>query len=234
MNQLISDIVEVAYKVYYKKTMKKAILQFIKDSHYRVFSTSKELDKWAIYLNNNFETDRSDLYQFPQKALDMYCGNMSKHINYYLRTGELIRYIPEIELTLDALITSIDIAIKNNILQEDILGVRWVKTKYMETYIGVTNKDIKKGHIYTDRGYISTSLWSSYIGQYKNEKRILHEHVVFLIKIPKGTHGVYVEHDIRPREEYEFILGKESQFLVEEIYFFLNRPFIITCKLVIK
>lgn len=221
---------EIVFRIYYQLILRRIVKKLSEEGSYHIFYKPSEIKEWSSL---HYTVDECTRYmeKTPKYALDMYCGNSSKHINYYLRTGRLLRPIRDLTEVLKRDIKLLDIVMKDNILSEDILTIRWIEAQYIETVIDRSLTDMKEGQIYIDKGYTSTSLWILYIGQYEGLIRTLSSHVLFLIKIPAGTHGIYLE-DINPRAEYEFLLERGSKFFIEKIYCLLNRPLIIICRIV--
>ena len=222
---------EIIFRIYYRLTLKRIVKKLSMKSSHHIFDEPSKISEWSSLLKQTIDEDTIYMEKTPKYAVDMYCGTFSKHINYYLCTGGLLRPIPDLDEVLKRDIKLLDIVMKDNILQENILATRWIEAQYIETTIGCSLTDIKEKDIYIDKGYSSTSLWISYIGQYEEQVRKPSTHVLFLIKIPTGIHGIYME-DINPRAEYEFLLEKGLKFFVEKIYRLLNRPSIIICRVI--
>ena len=222
---------EFVFRIYYRLILRRIVKKLSEEGSYHIFYEPSKIKEWSSLLNYTVDEYTRYMGKTPKYALDMHCGNFSKHINYYLRTGRLLHPIRDLIEVLKRNIKLLDIVMKDNILSEDILAIRWIKAQYIETVIGRSLTDIKEGRIYIDKGYTSTSLWISYIGQYEGQIRKLSTHVLFLIKIPAGSYGIYLE-DINPRAEYELLLERGTKFFIEKIYRLLNRPLIIICRIV--
>ena len=82
-------------------------------------------------------------------------------------------------------ITRLDNILSDKKLDENTVAVHWLKKKF-ESYFGITLHSIRKDSVYFYKGYLSTSVWINYIGQYNMVPRNINDHVLLLLKVPKG------------------------------------------------
>lgn len=212
--------------------------QSIKDEgKYHVFYNVEEITKWSSLQNNKVaEPIPYTLYPFDtsvKDALRCYCGFESIDVNYYLRNKKTLR--PCLDRTsrierIKEYIKKIDGVIEERKLNEDLLVVKWVKSAYLQDNLGI-KRHVKKEDVYLDRGYLSTSMWLHYIGKYDMVPRDISKHTLFVIKVPKGTNCVYVEGHISNRDEYELLIHRGCNLIVEKTYNILFKPLVVVCRI---
>lgn len=240
----ISAINELIAKRIYKKALAKESALIEKAGKYNVFKTIESIDKWIDEDNNvvaspikretNYWSeecyDSKDIYEM----LEMYSGYKSENINHFLRLNKPIHaWISKFEIEdTKEYISKIDAEMQQRVLHCNALVIRWVHLFNIPMCIGCQLSEIKIGRKYTDHGYMSSSLYLHYIGSYDEiAPREINQHILLLLKLPIGSHGIYVNKDISDRDEYEYIINRNTTFTVEKIYYKLFRPFILVCKI---
>ena len=128
-------------------------------------------------------------------------------------------------------ITRLDNILSDKKLDENTVAVHWLKKKF-ESYFGITLHSIRKDSVYFYKGYLSTSVWINYIGQYNMVPRNINDHVLLLLKLPKGINGIYVEGDISNRDEYELLIHRGCYLKIKRIQYVLFKAFLIVFEVV--
>nr|DAI00476.1 MAG TPA: ADP-ribosyltransferase exoenzyme [Caudoviricetes sp.] len=240
----ISAINELIAKHIYKKALAKESILIEKAGMYNVFNTIESIDKWVDEDNNvvaspiKRETnywdekcyDTKDLYEM----LEMYSGYKSENINHFLRLNKPIHaWNSEFEIEdTKKYISKIDTEMHQRALHCNVLAIRWVHLFNVPMCMGCQLSDIKIGRKYTDYGYMSSSLYLHYIGSYdETAARVINQHILLLLKLPAGSHGIYINKEISDRNEYEYIIDRNTTFTVEKIYYKFSRPLILVCKI---
>lgn len=227
------------YRKAYRIIIDQEVKHIKKERIYRIFSNIDSIIRWANSPSNKVAKPIQfipySINNNIKDALRLYCGFESIDINYFLRNDKILRFVCDIEARIEGLkqyIIKIDSVIKERKLNQNILVVRWIKSQYIYSCLGVELDKIKKESIYLDKGYLSTSIFVYYIGEYDTIPRDISKYTLLLIKVPKGTNAVYVEGHISDREEYELLLHRGCYLKIERIYNVLFRPFIIICKII--
>lgn len=171
------------------------------------------------YLNDYMNYD--ELSEEKMAVLEGYTGQLYTPINNHLRFGEelpsplkeqVLNAIDTLTKTLDEHQTPFNMV---NVRSSDIkevmealnvhnindLSDKWTSEKVKKLLVGMD---------YTDKGFVSTSISHEYLDDYTG----IHQ----IIKIPKGTKGMYVEEisTFTGMGEYEYILNRDTKFIIED------------------
>jgi hypothetical protein len=211
--------------------LKKITKMLAKLGEYRFFSTEQEICLW-IEQNKNIVSSGNDAKQI--EALEWYAGYWAEKINSWLRIGKVINCWDQNwgVQKVQQMIHQIEKVMQNTKLKENIITVRWVRINHFHYCFKDRFCNLKAGNSYTDNGFLSTSLLFSYCGDYDGGNRDLRKNMLLIIKVPINTVGFY--NAANNRSEFEFIIEKGSQILIEKIYRLFFKPFIILCKIVPK
>ena len=189
---------------------------------YLIFNSLEKIANWVNLPHNNviidIDKNNSDNEKNPHDAIAAYCGYVHIYINRFLRNKDsnnnfAIDYIDKMN----------EVLVKSSTV-DDIIVVRWVSV-----YDEILKK--KEGEKHEENGYLSTSLLFPYIGKYDHEQqRDISNFALLIIKIPKHTRAIYVEH-ISKRHEYELVIDKVKTLTIERIYKKFLKPYVIVCKI---
>lgn len=177
---------------------------------------SKQLQEWETdyYEHNN----KVNLTEDEIVALDNYGEGAYEAINAVERFGEdLEQYqkvlkaygAEEMEKAKEAT-EHLSSAINKFDLDEDIVVHRAVRDA---SYITGSDNSIEAlqnmvGEVYTDKGYVSTSL------KYQSKFAGMRDDAVHMeITVPKGSNGALID-DYVAKDEYEFLINRNQQFVV--------------------
>lgn len=206
----------------YNRVMNHKLMDISENGKYMVFRNVDAIEVWQKEAENivpslGFSKEGAD-------ALRCYCGYMHKGINGLLRKSESndcwIKYIK-----------CISSEMVDRELHGEILVSRWVHLKIIQECFGEKLKKIRAGNTYTDLGYMSTSLLSNYMGCYDCWPRDISKYILMLIKVSRRTTGIHIPKAISDRNEYELILNKGQNVLIEKIFYKFSSPFILVCKI---
>jgi hypothetical protein len=201
------------------------IKSLFKDSSqngYKYFLNPKDIKDWGDSYDRYF----SDLWQrmnrlevanemaFEWETLKFYTGYKSLELNKLLR-GENVYFQDQCYDRIETLANCIE----KFSLHENVIVIRRIKNKHW-------NSLIKKGSIFTDKAFLSTSLNMNYRkdinGNYSNFKN----ETIILFKVPKGTKACYIE-SVSKREEFELLIQKGSRYKIEKTRLFLGNRIVI-------
>jgi hypothetical protein len=211
--------------------LKKITKILYNSGEYRFFSNEQEIFLW-LEQNKNIVFSNMDDKQI--EAVQWYAGYWAEKINTWLRTGVVIncndqdwgvKKVQQIILHLENLM-------QRTKLKENIITVRWIHINNFYNCFKDNFCNLKVGKTYIDNGFLSTSLLLSYCGAYDSGIRDLCKYILLIIKVPSNTIGFY--NNVADRDEFEFIIEKEQQILIEKIYHFLFKPFIVVCRIIPK
>ena len=78
-------------------------------------------------------------------------------------------------------------------------------------------KSKKVGDVLVDKAFLSTSLNINYRLNYQSEEEKLNNEALCIIKVPKGTNGVYIQNALegKRKDEYEILFNRETQLEIE-------------------
>ena len=183
------------------KSVKKTALPFT------TFDKASEAQTWAETQKGMF----FDIDEEESVALDKYKRNSSyyKDINSYLRgagkpTDEFFVEKFKDDNERNAFVATIDKAMKNNVMPEDVLVYRAMESKVIP----------KGAKGFTDKGFMSTSLSKDngqrFTGFVKDNGGTP---AIIEMKIPKGKNGIYLEH-LWDNGEAEILLPRNSSFKI--------------------
>ncbi|MDC1809055.1 ADP-ribosyltransferase [Bacteroides uniformis] len=238
----ISGIKEAIAKRIYKRVLAKESALIQGEGKYIVFRSVESIDKWSeedgnivaspIERETNYWSnecyDSKDLYEM----LEMYCGYKNESINHFLRMNKPLHSWNgefEIEDTLKY-ISKIDSEMQKRKLHCNLLTVRWVHLDNIQKCLGCQLSEIKPGQECIDRGYMSTSLYLHYTGEYDIAPKKMRHEILLLLKLPIGNNGIYIRKEISNRNEYEYLINRGTSFVIEKVYYRFFRPFIIVCQ----
>lgn len=211
------------------------LISHLKNGGYKVFSEYETINSWALDCGNltSKKIDRECRWKKSdtEYAFEYYAGYGSEVINRILRDSSYEvdasineRYTHYIEL--------IDIELNNRLLHENIVAVRWINYYSCVSCLGVPFENIKKGIFCVDKGYMSTSLYFYYVGEYDYIPRDLSQSILMILEIPKGVKGIFLSASLSERDEYEFLIERGQTILIKEIIYHFNHAGIIIGKIV--
>jgi len=168
---------------------RKETSQIKKEGKFKMFNNPTLMDKWGEADSNYFEKSRVIA---------------SNNINNWLRNNNESSYDKTIKDSLDYLINSF-------IIKDDIIVVRRI-------YQALKVKSKKVGDVLVDKAFLSTSLNINYRLNYQSEEEKLNNEALCIIKVPKGTNGVYIQNALeegKRKDEYEILFNRETQLEIE-------------------
>jgi hypothetical protein len=225
----IDIIIQKVLKFQRNRILKKIAEMLSKSGEYRFFSNEQEIFLW-LQENKDIIFSSKDVEQ--KDALAWYAGYWAEKVNSWLRVGNVINYNGEHNWGIQKvqqMIHQIESAMQNSKLEENIIVVRWVYVKHFHYCF---KGNLKAGKIYVDNAFLSTSLLFSYCGTYDGGgDRDLRTDMLLIIKVPSNTIGIYNTID---RSEFEFIIERGQQILIEKVYRYFLKPFIVICRIIPK
>ncbi|MFK7100960.1 ADP-ribosyltransferase [Flavobacterium oreochromis] len=193
------------------KEINKLINFDFKPNNYKYFECIEKIEKWennhSSYFQNlqklirNCTATKKQIFEI--ETFELYCGYYSKNINNHLRGITINEYYNSIILQLDDYISKFS-------SNENLIAVRRVPNKYI-------GKNFSKNKIFKENGFLSTSLNLNFRLDYDSIYKPLVNESLLIIKIPKGTKGVYLENIVPPKKqkkEYEFLIARNQTFKV--------------------
>ncbi len=222
MNQIGNNIKNWIFEFVFKIAIFILIKKDLVPNNYKYFCNKKEIDDWGITFNNYFlkkeaklkTPDATEEDKKEMKTLSYYTGYIGEQMNGLLR-GDKEYIFPD-------LIEHIEILSKliNKFkLSNNVIVVRRVPCKYIDN-------NVKKGYIYTDNGFVSTSLNLSYRLNHESIFCPLKNEALIILKIPNGTNACYIE-QVSNRGEYELILQKKTKMIIEKNIIILGNRIIL-------
>jgi ADP-ribosyltransferase exoenzyme len=155
-------------------------------------------------LGKNINNMKSDLSPSESQSILNYTGSQSSIINESARKGK-----PE---EAGEIIQHLDNAISKSTLTKDVILHRGANYAALGKELAMTilqgNPKDAVGATIQDDGFMSTSLGAA--SRFKSD-------VVFQIKAPKGTTGMYVEEHTATMGEHEVILPRGTKMKVEDV-----------------
>ena len=207
------------------------ISQINAEGKYKIFNNPIIMNKWGQEASLYFEESREicSMGYIHNESIEaknrkeelehikLYCGFSDKNINNWLRNNSDTCYNKSIKNSLDRLINRFEI-------KDNIIVVRRI---YDKNKI----KQLKVKDIFSDNAFLSTSLDINYRLNYNCEKRKLYKEAICIIKVPKGTNGVYIQNALeedKRKNEYEVLFNRETLLKVEyKIKIFSNYLFVL-------
>ena len=197
---------------------KEKISQIDKEGRFKMFNNPTLMNKWGEADSKYFEKSRNIasmgyIYNESEeekrrkkeiKHINLYCGYSDEVINNWLRNNNEFSYDRTIKDSLDYLINSF-------IIKDDTIVVRRI-------YQALKVKDKKVGDVLVDKAFLSTSLNINYRLNYQSEEEKLNNEALCIIKVPKGTNGVYIQNALeegKRKDEYEILFNRETQLEIE-------------------
>jgi hypothetical protein len=197
---------------------RKETSQIKKKRKFKIFNNPTLMDKWGEADSNYFEKSRviASKGYIPNETqeekrrkkelrdIGLYCGYSDNNINNWLRDNSAFCFDKSIKDSLDNIINS-------SIIKDDIIVVRRI-------YQALKVKDKKVGDVLADKAFLSTSLNINYRLNYQSEEEKLNNEALCIIKVPKGTNGVYIQNALeegKRRDEYEILFNRETQLEIE-------------------
>lgn len=212
-------IQNLIFEYRFKRVLTDLIKNDFDPNKYKYFATEQGIDEWAsdynayfhqkIIAKNNLKAN-DDLKEL--ETFSFYSGYTGEQINDLLR-GKSYRLDYNI---LIEYVERIDKAISKFSLQENQVAIRRLSCNYL-------NSSLKKGSIFLDKGFLSTSLNLSYRLDNEGNVSPLCNEALIIIKIPKVTNSIYIK-EISGRDEYELLLQRDTRLQIERnINVFNNR-----------
>jgi hypothetical protein len=208
--------------------------------NYKEFQTSEEADAWAWKNYADILTPGEENVEY--MSVFYYTGSMSRKWNSVLRRhpsiesgdfeksagrefcsdGEQIRRIKEVNAVL-----------RRHYIPENIVVYRYTHAKVMKHLCAQSG--IKKGTIFADKGFFSTTLIKELLGNFASK----HECDCLLkIYLPNGLQGAYValKNPLTRLNEQEILLPPNTKFEIVKIHraFWFCKPKLIECKAVLE
>ena len=136
-------------------------------------------------------------------------------MNNLLRGKQTVMFPELIERRIETLSKSLlNFRLKDNL----IVIRRFPKSEF--------NPKLKKGDLYCEKGFLSTSLNLSSRLDTESNYRPINNEVLMLLKVPKGTNACYIE-QISNRQEYELIIQKGKKIKIERNLRIINNRIVI-------
>lgn len=199
----------------------------IKEKHTKIKSNVKPFNKeeWLEKLNKNSEDDSLNkidnnfkrwldkVTDDEEKAVRVYTGAYYRAMNGYLRglesfDGEELQIVKEMNRLCKSALDKADspeLIVRRGSNTESLNGMLGSDFKFN----GLTLKDDVeklKGKVAGDKGFLSTTPFVR--GGFGGD-------VNYIIKVPEGSKGVYVDEISKHKGEKEFLLNCGSKFLIE-------------------
>ena len=203
-------------------------------NNYTFFTSPEEINHWGSkyvdYFNGKekeyndsifYESTHQREISYPHAVFNWYCGWHYIHINNYLRG-----FSAEGENKRINIITN---EIKKFVLEQEIVCVRRVSNTFFEEYL-LNNQRLKKGVIFSDEAFVSTSLDIFYRKDKNSNYKSLENETLMILKLKKSTCAIYLE-PVSKREEYELLLKNGIEFVIERTKnIFGNKIVVARCK----
>lgn len=150
-------------------------------------------------------------------AIKRYTGDEYLTINKMLRGDEFGKGSGPLDKEYDEIIKHATNAISKNVLNNDIITHRGVESSAIGTMLGLSPDQLKdpsvlaslKGSRYVDKGFCSTGACASSAW----------DGVKIHIAIPKGSQGMYVDPISLNPAENEFLLQRNTEFMIDDVVF---------------
>ena len=160
-------------------------------------------------------------------AIKYYCGYRYREVNQLLRFGRTNEGLARLS---ELIISYLDREFKNCTASDNIVVVRWVdKKKFIQA-----NTNLSNGTKIFDLAYISTSLHLGYCSDLENQPRNINNELLLIIKIPKGSSCLYLNHVSGREFEQEILLDRGSTLIVNEVFKVMFSTSVILCSLTRK
>jgi len=198
---------------------------------YTYFKNESEIKHWGQAYSEYFKEKKEEYSASfcdinseltPYAVYEWYSGYYYLKINSHLRGSKRNSYPQHIIKRIKVL--------KNEIsrfdLKENLVVVRRISNDFLKDYL-LKGKRLKKGLVFSDEAFISTSLDLSYRKNNESDYEPVNNEILMIIKIPKGVNAIYLE-QISKREEYELLLESNLSMLVEKKIQFLNNKLLFT------
>lgn len=212
--ELKKNIANYFLEYYFRKETS----QIKKEGRFKMFNNPTLMDKWGEADSKYFEKSRNIasmgyIYNESEeekrrkkeiKHINLYCGYSDTAINNWLRDNSAFCFDKSIKDSLDNIINS-------SIIKDDIIVVRRI-------YQALKVKDKRVGDVLVDKAFLSTSLNINYRLNYQSEEEKFNNEALCIIKVPKGTNGVYIQNALekgKRRDEYEILFNRETQLEIE-------------------
>ena len=177
-------------------------------SRAHTFSTGKEADEYfSVGKQGGMFPDWERTATGEERdATNFYTSMSYWEINGYLRKGTLDEASEKIQNA----VKNIDSAVKKFNLKDDIIVYRGGSAKLIGGAITVDQIKAKVGKVFRDDGITSTSV---------TKDKAYNKGVIYEIKVPKGRgRGIYVEPITDFHGEYEFMMGRGTNFKITGAY----------------
>lgn len=212
--ELKKNIANYFLEYYFRKETS----QIKKEGRFKIFNNPTLMDKWGEADSNYFEKSRviASKGYIPNETqeekrrkkelrdIELYCGYSDNNINNWLRDNSAFCFDKSIKDSLDNIINRF-------VINDNIIVVRRI-------YKASKIKNRKVGDILVDKAFLSTSLNINYRLNYQSEEEKLNNEALCIIKVPKGTKGVYIQNALeerKRRDEYEILFNRETQLEIE-------------------
>lgn len=194
------------------------------------FDSSQDVDEWAAHNfgqwikeirsgKDNIDTNNIGY------LLYAYSGSMNIIYNRLLRgskdfdENEIEEYSRNI-----AIITE---EISKLELPENIIAYRYTNRKWFSNLFESSKPRV--GEIFTDKGFMSTTLVSELLKEFAKEHRY---NCILKLYLPKGTKGAYLKFDNSILNEQEFLLPPNSTFRLIRKHLSFRYGLVYICELI--
>lgn len=189
--------------------------------NYLDFRSTYEAEKWGEKSFPNLVTrEFKNTKEF--QALFLYGGDMFRPINRYLRG------LQDGRDELYSLVNLINNVVLNNSTPENVTVYRSTHIKVIKKLCG--KQILRKGLIFSDKAYLSTSLCASCAYDYG---RVHSKDCLLKLYLSQGTKGAYLSYKgtFSNLNEQELLLASNTAFEIIKVHYF-TKPLLIECKVV--
>lgn len=234
-NKLINLYLKWRFERAYKICLEHYLYYYEKKG-FEIFKDESRITKWASNSENKLSQPicrkQPWIESLEENAFKWYCGYYAENINPLLRNPKYPAN-DVVKSKVFELIPLIDNEITHRELGHKLIVVRWQETRWFEPTFGIKLGKVKKNIIIEDKGYLSTSLNLYFKGKYDTEDRDLSQNIFFILEVPTGTKGIYLNEELNNRNEYELLIARSSRIKVKEIYHRLKNTAIIVGEVIL-
>lgn len=197
---------------------------------FREFHSCQDADEWAMHNFGQWIKDIRSAKDNSDKnniayLLYTYTGNMNIIYNRFLRGFKIFDKKQSKEFSKNIAIITKEISKFE--LPENIIVYRYTNRKWF--YYLFKYLKPKVGEIFTDKGFMSTTLVPKLLKGFAKEH---HYNCILKLYLPKGTKGVYLKFDNSILNEQEFLLPPNSTFKLVKKRLNLRYGIIYECELI--
>lgn len=219
-------------RIYRKKIL--SLFASYSQTEYKIWDDVDKIEDWLMDSTNIVAQTIQREYPWIESESEItfkyYCGYWCEKINIVLRSPSYPLEKDAIELSW-GFIKKMDKEIKDRILLENIIVVRWIEYSLFVPCFSISLDKIKKGTVLRDKGFISTSLYFYYDGSYDVSERDLSQSILLVLEVPKGIKGICLSKDINDRDEFEFLISRGQCLKVKDIVYRFRHMAILIAEL---